>query len=144
MIYLKLKSKPKRLNTLFRHLFNHCRHGFFGSVETFRDEDCTILQCNSGRFRSFDDVYDIAKTYFPETTEKKVMKALLKLNLPYEGEKVKIYIANCHDIKKPTIAFSGRGGTYIRTSDSAMSKSIYKWSELLALVGKTYDNFLED
>lgn len=144
MIYLKLKSKPKRLNTLLRKLFNDCSHGFFGTVETFKDEDCTELQCRAGKFRSFDDVFEVAKTYFPQTTEKKVVETLFKLKFTYEGNRVKIFIANCHDIKKPTLAFSGQGMAYGKSSDNTMYKSKYKWSSLLALVNKNYDNFLED
>lgn len=46
------------------------------SKTTFYDKDCTDRQCYSGRRRSFTDLYEIATTYFPETTEKELIELL--------------------------------------------------------------------
>ncbi|MFA9239461.1 MAG: hypothetical protein ACEQSQ_06170 [Candidatus Paceibacteria bacterium] len=62
--------------------------------KTYRDPECTILECHSAR-RSFGDLVLICKTYFPETTEKEVAKTLFELN-----NEIGVRASYCHTINK--------------------------------------------
>jgi len=59
-IYLKLENEPKDLNELFENLFKYDKTCIKTAVKTYEDKECTISQCDAGRYRSFDDLYDIA------------------------------------------------------------------------------------
>ncbi|MFA9239460.1 MAG: hypothetical protein ACEQSQ_06165 [Candidatus Paceibacteria bacterium] len=76
MIYLKLKNKPKSVKELIKIGFTK-NSGLF--VVTYADPECTIQECRAAN-RSFEDLLEISKTYFPRTTEKKLAKTLFKLN----------------------------------------------------------------
>lgn len=56
--------------------------GNYYSKPTYRDEKCTILEFKQGR-RSFEDLLIISRTYFPDTTEIELMKALRDNNLKF-------------------------------------------------------------
>lgn len=150
MLYIKLDKKPKTLKELMIQFFSH--KGVFGDrrgVATFNDPECQEQHTPVGKYRSFDDVLEVAKTYFPTTTKKKLMKVLIDLRfseVSTSGEPLdlRLWIANCDGIERPTMVYNNGGGTYRVINDDKMKKSKYKWSKLLALVGKDYTNFLKD
>jgi len=49
---------------------------------TYFDKECTQIQCSASR-RSFEDLLSLCKTYFPETTEKDLMKTLIDMGMRY-------------------------------------------------------------
>lgn len=63
-------------------------------VETYKDEECTDTQCGRAR-RSFEDLLEISRTYFPETTEIELAKTLQEL-----GNKYNLIATFCGDINK--------------------------------------------
>lgn len=69
-IYFKEEKKSKTLKELF---LNNLYGGKF--FKTYYDEECTRLQCHIAR-RSVNDLYRIAKTYFPDVTLKEVLKVI--------------------------------------------------------------------
>lgn len=60
-------------------------------VATYSDEECSYEECHEAR-RSFYDLLEIARTYFPNTTEKELAEAISKL------ENITCFI--CCDIEK--------------------------------------------
>jgi hypothetical protein len=67
---------------------------------TYKDKACTKVECSAGR-RSFEDMLVLARTRFPNTTEKCLMKALKEL-------KLKFYY--CHQIHKAIFHYVGGYG----------------------------------
>ncbi len=141
MIYIELTKPPNDLRDLISQLFQCKRDEEVYAVETYNDKDCTDSQCYGGKMRSFDDVFEIAKTYFPLADEKELVEILIDIK-PFDCNDyhTSLYIANCGSINKPTMSFLIGGGTYRYYAEDDMGNSNYKWSELLALVGKTYDD----
>lgn len=94
-IYLEeFKDKnPKDVKEIIIALYSS---SYNNSVETFYDSLCTDLHCLKNKFRSFDDIYYLCKSYLPATTEKEIMRELVIFNLK---NKV-IGFSNCYGIKR--------------------------------------------
>lgn len=130
-IYLKLDKQPDTIKELLLNLFAYGIYCGMTAVCTYSDEECTIVQCNEGKLRSFDDIFDIVNTYFENTNEEVVMFELLTLdfNLP---NPLYIMLSHCAGIKRIRLHY-GTGkvcGGYdvfgIKTYDSKWS-----WDYLL-------------
>lgn len=78
--------------TTLYNFINEC-YPSFRFVETYCDEACTELQCREA-YRSFEDLLEISRTYFPGTTEEQLAKVLFELNL------VGLEASYCHEIQK--------------------------------------------
>lgn len=50
---------------------------YLKSSATYFDKKCNELQCSIGRMRSFDDLYDLVKTYYPKVTVKRLFHILI-------------------------------------------------------------------
>lgn len=68
------------------------------SITTYYDKECTLIECSKLR-RSFEDLLEICRTYFPSTTEEDLMKELL--------DSTYLKWSKCGDINK--IVFYGLG-----------------------------------
>ena len=68
------------------------------SKATFHDVNCQFLQCSTNKRRSFEDMVDLCKTYFPNVTDKKVAKSLEELFKEFENEQFGFLF--CPDISK--------------------------------------------
>ena len=79
-IYLEeFKGKnPKNVKEIITALHSG---SYNTSVETFYDSLCTELHCVKNKFRSFDDIYYLCKSYLPATTEKEIMHELVTFTL---------------------------------------------------------------
>jgi hypothetical protein len=50
---------------------------------TYIDKECTIIEQNCGKRRSFEDIYKVFKTYFPEITEEEVLKEMIDAEMSF-------------------------------------------------------------
>lgn len=75
----KFEDLHDLLKTGFSHQPNQLSNNFGKFPETFHNKECTYFQCHAAR-RSFEDLFDISQTYFPETTEEELAKLLFQLN----------------------------------------------------------------
>jgi hypothetical protein len=91
------------------------------------------LQCTEGKYRSFDDLIDIVRTYYPDTSEKQLVHELVILK--HEGSTHKPWFIHCLDIKKPTFAYYTT--QFGPASPGNMSESKYNWPMLLDKIGVT-------
>jgi len=137
MIYIKLENPVNNLQDLLIEFFScdayrgNAKSDFslYGK-ETYKDEECNIPHCDKGRYRSFDDTLELAKTYFPDTSHKELFLALLKLNI--NGYRVNFDV--CGDIRRIIIHFFKNSKlnynylTYYKKYDSE-----YSWKELLEM-----------
>lgn len=147
-IYLKIEKKPETIEELLLKLFSHVHYkndNYTTTVPTYSNPECTVLQCERHKFRSFDDIVEIVNTYFPNTDNMTVLHNLLILQITSASGIVLLpAMLMCRSIEKPTIYYSIRferdynGGTF---TDAKQRFSNYLWKELLAELGIT--NFEE-
>ena len=82
-IYVKdVTRKPKdTLYTFLYKVLNFDSNGFGKAIvnDTYYDPELTKRQCTAGKFRSFDDLVLISKTYF-RVSDKAVAKVLKKFS----------------------------------------------------------------
>jgi len=109
--------------------------------ETYTDQNLTSLQCQRQKLRSFDDIYILFKTYFPEITEKEVTHLLITFNKKITERELEPYIRlyRCKDILRPTFYYSSAGIYfdkifYDKEDDDYydLLNSKYDWKDLLA------------
>jgi len=77
MIYFKGGDKAKNLKELLNLGFScfagyGCRPDFAKFTTTYYDKGCTGIYQSTVARRSFQDLLEIAKTYFPKTTEEQL------------------------------------------------------------------------
>lgn len=89
MIYFYGGEKATTLLELLKLGFSAEGGDFF--VETYTDNKYENWQAKEGARRSFSDLLEIARTYFPDTTEKQLMMAMKEMGC---------YAMFCSDINK--------------------------------------------
>lgn len=108
-IYLKeFKDKqPESIQELLLALFNyHGSYGLIKSVTTYYNPECTQLQCDSDKYRSIDETFDIVNTYFPNTDIKTLMHELAILPVvESDGSKLYLLLANCSNIQRLRLCY---------------------------------------
>lgn len=129
-IYLKTKNNPSVLKDLLLELFSNGGATKRTNVTTYSNKDCTTVQCSSGRLRSFDDVLKIAKTYFPRTTAKKLIKELLTLDFGL-SEPLYLKMSNCTTIRRIVMWYDTDHFEANSIFDISKYDSEYSWKELL-------------
>ena len=139
-IYLKI-DKPNSIEDVLLNLFAFKGHYHTG-VETYFDEACTQVHCDANKWRSFDDIFEIVNTYFPNTDVKEVIHQLLILPLQKSnGIDLYPYFVFCNKINMCTL-MQYPGLTSCDTSfTQTKGAGKYAWRELLELLGIT--NFEE-
>lgn len=76
---------------------------------TYKDEECKVGQCSSGKYRSISDLIELIQTYFPEYKEDDFVKTFLEiqeLSIKAEGRYKYPYIHYCKDIYRCTLCFN--------------------------------------
>ena len=145
MIYLK--TKPTDLKELLTILYDGTPEGNLlkSGAATYFDERCTFEQCDINRYRSFEDIMELATTYFPETTIKDLVSALVTTTIikdkTYYG-----YFVVCGTIRRITFSFyhSRNDVTGDHKFSGLKYTSKYSWPELLAMIGITdRESFLQ-
>ncbi len=80
-IHVKFE-KPETPREFLKQFFSYPRGSSqMTNVATYKDKNCTVLQCEQDKWRSFDDVLRCVKTYFPEVDEKELVTILLTLDI---------------------------------------------------------------
>lgn len=78
-IYLKTDIKFKNIVELLKFGFDYeTNRGYFARTYSSQDYGYNNIQCREAS-RSFRDLLALCKTYFPNTTEKKLLSALIYL-----------------------------------------------------------------
>lgn len=92
-----LKQKPKNIKDLLKIFFSHQSYGVMKGICTYQDKACSKVQCPAGRYRSFDDLYDCAKTYFPTITPKRLIHEVTTARLKQNTGKIVVFrMFHCH------------------------------------------------
>lgn len=114
-IYFNVTKKVKNVQELIDNLYrtNNNRSNNFAK-KTYNEPELITEQCHSAR-RSFEDLFNIAKTYFPESTKVDVMNALLNIK--------NITFFRCYTINK--IVFSKNNGYKISINNLEILENNY-------------------
>lgn len=138
-IYLNFKEneQPKTINDVLRKLYSGGKNRPI-SIETYKDKECTIIQCDLGKRRSFDAVCSIVKTYIPITNDIEIFKEFLRLPLYRNNNKFIPLLWNCFLIRKNVLDYFPNPKLYslnIYNKIKRLNKmdSKYSWGELLKL-----------
>lgn len=146
-IYVKTKEKFKNHKELIKFLFKD--YVLIGFPKTYSDKECKVLQCMNDKMRSFDDIYHIAKTYFPTISHKTVFKTLLLCRRKIEDYLYYPTLGCCSTMRKIRFTFS-----YIRKDNFITSllssilttpsyDSLWSWKELASSIGLTNKESLD-
>lgn len=134
-IYAKLE-KPRTLRQLLEQFFTINNGSYVCNVATYKDKECTTLQCYQGKYRSFDDVLTFAKTYFPSTTPKKLLSTLLTLKIKDKYDRpCELYMFSCHTIRRINLFYAFAVYQYGTVIIQLKYESKYSWKQLLDMVG---------
>lgn len=107
-------------------------------------------QCTAGRYRSFDDILLICKTYFPSVKVETVFKKLLLLNNTKSSvldDRLNQRFAYCGDIRK--IRYIGNYSVsleyfYSDAITRSQGKSKYSWKDLFKMIDINNDEELKE
>jgi len=133
-----LKETPKDINDLISKFFVrgllNSRFGashYMGAI-TYSDKECTIIQCELNKIRSFDDFLLCVYTYFPKMELKDIVHSLILTTFKQDDVIFQPQFQYCNDIKKITIYFSFSQMVYFE--EVLKYDSQYSWQELLKLL----------
>jgi hypothetical protein len=90
MIYLNLPEEPASFMDVLNVLYDKTK-GDYSLVPTYYDKECTQEECEEGKRRSFQALFEIAQTYFPSITMDEFERCL-------HEKKLNFYL--CSDIGK--------------------------------------------
>lgn len=108
---------------------------------TFKDEECTQIQCKPNKTRSVDELQELIQTYIPEASFEEMVKALV-FYVRMDISQNMTYITtpyHCGDIHKNVIFYQLSGNiphiadNYIYTPNNTYSK--HTWREMLSTIG---------
>lgn len=102
---------------------------------TFFDKGCTKFQCHSNRMRSFDDLYYLVSTYYPEISSKDLMHEILVADICKEnGQKLFPHLHSCSSMRRIRIIHF-KNFCIIPINNVLQYNSKYSWIELLEMLG---------
>lgn len=141
-IYIKFK-RPRTVKEFLNMFYQKDRYDSHKLVasETYKDKECTILQCDKNRIRSYDDLYELVKTYYPSYNRKKLTLLLVKSD--FNNNIIGGYFGSCADMLKIRYIPIIRKGSYsevlmdnyFEICETSKYRSKYSWKELFSKVG---------
>lgn len=126
-LYIKNDEVLNHTDNLYSFVRTYYREG---QPATYEDKECTMLniQCASGHRRSFGDMLDLCKTYFPNMEDKELAKVWRTL---YEEKYIEVHW--CGDVRKIVSMRDGSGCCWDNCDDIGQDgwskKSIYDLSQ---------------
>ena len=132
-LYIKAGRQPT-ISQFLLEVFSYHKDSYMTSVETYYDEECLKIQCKAGKYRSFNEIFILVKTYYKSITVVKLAKLLLEMEFKTDNIMYYRYILCCDNIQKPVILFTRfkqPGGLSNLKGDEN-----YSWLELYNMVYK--------
>lgn len=126
-IYVKFKA-PKTLREFLKEFFSNSPFSWGAYAQaTYKDKECTKCQCSAHRSRSIQDMWDIAKTYYPNTELLTLVSELVALR----PKGLSLQPRYCSTVRRSVMAF----GEYKFTNFPRATKHEYNWGKLLRELG---------
>ena len=152
-IYVKFaeESKPKTVREFLNKFFSSYKEQYLRNVETYLDKECTVLQCKANKYRSFDDIFELVKTYYPTVSIGTIFKILLTLKPKHNDIVYNLFMMSCSGIKKINCLYVKSQGNNVKNYKEIISNttydSNYKYEELFNMIGvknqEDLDNILK-
>lgn len=102
-IYTKFGKQP----TIMKFLELFFDYPLWGerllSCETYFDRECTLIQCEQGKYRSIEELLMCVRTYYTNVSFETLMRNLCNLKITKEGKNYYFRPYDCYDIKKTTV-----------------------------------------
>jgi hypothetical protein len=142
-IYVKFaeKEKPKTVREFLHKFFSCYGADYLKNVTTYRNKECTHIQCEAGKYRSFDDVFELVKTYYPTVSIGRIFKIMLTLNptTTYSNSKFRLHMMSCAGINKINCLYVTFSSDKSRNYNNIITQSQYKskvtYKELFKMIG---------
>lgn len=134
-IYLKLDSEPKNVRELLKCLYNGKQPE--SAKPTFKDKDCNILQCKEDKIRSIYSIFNLVRTYFPKTSNKRILETLMTL---HKNSNRMMHIYYCPTICKPVLMYPQINKEYISSLNRNWIDET--WKKVLKSNGITIDRYI--
>ena len=152
-IYVKFaeESKPKTVREFLNKFFSSCKEGYIRNVETYLDKECTVLQCKADKYRSFDDIFELVKTYYPTVSIGTIFRILLTLKPKHDDIVYNLFMMSCSGIKKINCLYVKFKGDKVKNYKDIIQNtsydSNYTYKELFDMIGvknqEDLDNILK-
>lgn len=140
-IYVKFaeESKPKTVREFLNKFFSSYKEGYIRNVETYLDKECTVLQCEANKYRSFDDIFELVKTYYPTVKINTIFKILLTLKPKDSSQNTyNLYMMTCGGILKINCLYVKFNSDCVRNYNYIIKQpshnSNYTYKELFNMV----------
>jgi hypothetical protein len=142
-LYVKIE-KQKTIKQFLTLLFSSTlRRGYLTSLSSYTDSDFLKLQCKEGKYRSFDEVFEIITTYYPETTVIELMNELidLKPRCIETGVLKDLYTMFCSDTSKSVMLYHNYTSNNVSVQKG---NSKYSWYTLFKMVKEESSKKIND
>ena len=140
-IYLESNVKVKNVDDLLQKLLIENNSSNTSALPTsYKYENTLYSQCDSNKYRSFDDILLICKTYFPSTKVETVFKKLLLLNnnlKDIKNDRVKNKLSYCSTISRIRYIANYNNSLYsfyTTAIDKNKNESNYSWKDLFKMI----------
>ena len=140
-IYLESNVEVKNVDDLLQKLLIENNSSNISALPTFYKYENTLYpQCDSNKYRSFDDILLICQTYFPSTKVETVFKKLLLLNnnlKDIKNDRVKNKLSYCSTISRIRYVANYNNSLYSFYTiaiDKNKNESKYSWKELFKMI----------
>lgn len=132
-IYVKYGRKKSIKEFLIEFFKSEKRNGYLTNVTTYKNSECTTVQCDEGKYRSFDEILELVNTYYKNVSAKKLINILYNLELiNSKGNIKRFYSLYCRDVKKSVILYAFN---YLNlSSDNEKEKCKYSCLELKQMI----------
>ncbi len=136
-LYVKFE-KPRTIKEFLIKFYTSKNYDYSDSSlaasNTYDDPECKILQCER-HARSFDELLEIVKTYYPSTTPKILVYHLL--TVVYHNRKGNLmypYLGTCSGMNRiKYVPYYDKTAVTSAYFTAKMRESKYTWGELLKL-----------
>lgn len=152
-IYVKFaeENKPKTVREFLHKFFSSYSEQYLRNVETYLNKECTILQCAANKYRSFDDIFELVKTYYPSVSIGTIFKILLTLKPEHNQTSFNLFMMSCSGINKINCLYVKFQGDKVKNYKDIIFNptydSNYSYKELFDMIGvknqKDLDNILK-
>ena len=127
---------PKTPEEFLLKLYSLVTYNRAHCVATYFNKEGTLLQCQAQKLRSFDDLFELFTTYYPEITEKDLIRLLTTANIKStNGQQLYLHIANCSGIQRIRIFYHPNLDECVMYFNCEKYQSKYSWVDLYKLIG---------
>ena len=145
-LYVKFaqERRPRTIRLFLKQYYSYYTDPYIAKGhDTHFDPACTRRHCGLS-YRSFDDLYDLVKTYYPTIRKKKIMNHLLTIKIPIQNGVAKPHLGICSTMNRIRFIPYRTMNTSDKHLTRRMPNSANTWMELLNLIGITSEQELLD